>query len=163
MQRLQQIQDEINAEYIRRQENLVSAATATASISPTSCFTFAAHRIAGTGPEATEHIRKQFKIFFNDFQQFIAAKMEAEHANAQSGSNSSTIEYFTNADGTLGARPKKASSSTLDLSGLPRFSFDKPDLSESLIQVLPNLAMLVLYSLVMIVMSYVAFFRYDVR
>jgi ABC-type transport system involved in multi-copper enzyme maturation permease subunit len=121
---------------MRGQQNL---AVNLSRISPASALMFSSMSLARTGISEHERFLNSVKTYKPIFTKWVNAKM------------------MRNLNLSGGEQPKP------ELSDMPQFEFIPERLSESLVRMLPDLALMVFLIILFFVGSYVSFLKYDVR
>ncbi|OGG56116.1 MAG: hypothetical protein A3F84_28680 [Candidatus Handelsmanbacteria bacterium RIFCSPLOWO2_12_FULL_64_10] len=129
-------QEQIQADYDRRLDRQVAAATWLSRLSPTASLIYTAGEIAGTGVRDWRRFRKTLHEYRVRFLNYAEDKW-IERAK-QGGGEISTADY-------------------------PRFVYFRPDLRERLGAAVMDVGLLAFWNLLFFVAGYVAFLRYDVR
>ncbi len=119
-----------------------------ARLSPTATFSLAATRLAGTSLTLKEHYRNAAQGYQQDYAKFMLAK---------TGMNPGGMFVFRITSDT-GEKPK-----AIDPHELPVFQYVPVGLADVLPQALLDFFLLVGFNMVLFVVAYVAFLRYDVR
>ena len=140
--------------YERKHTQLLVSAESFARISPTSCFTFAASRLAHTDAALRQRFIKTLRRYRERYIDFVDMKMKEEPDKAEGGVNVRVVN----------GRPSvTVPSHELDLTGMPEYSLDHERLTESVAATAPDLGILAIEFLLFFVAAFVAFLRYDVR
>ena len=149
-------------EYERRQVQLLNTATTLARFSPTACVIFAANRISGTDANLRENFLRSLRRYRDEFIRFADQKIKDNPEQAQSGVSSS---LSVNDDGS-GVRidfSMRVPEFTLNVAGMPDFEIENEGLAESVVAILPDIAVLALLFIAAFAAAFVAYLRYDVR
>ena len=122
--------------------------------SPISLYENVMSALAGTDMAGVRQFIDAVKVHRKDTIEYMRSRTD----------NFSSLSFFTPyTKKEMGPqRPTTDDAPPLDLRDLPRFTY-KADIAASLHRVIPDLAFLILGSLLFIAMAFVAFLRYDVR
>jgi ABC-type transport system involved in multi-copper enzyme maturation permease subunit len=146
--RLQTIHSRMDETYEVERQTQRRVATAIAAVSPAALLTFSATAVAGTGIVHAEHFTSRLA----DFRQQVHDELFS----------SSYRDYFLTNPGA-GNIGMTLRTSLIDLESLPVFSYKPPSTREILGFVWPYLLILVVFNVVLFLLTYLRFRRYDVR
>jgi ABC-type transport system involved in multi-copper enzyme maturation permease subunit len=132
-------------DFKKKQSNLTNLAITMSRLSPASAVTYLGMNLAGTGYADQEAFLKQLTGHRERFAAFIEDEQEKERRDRSD------------------RRMSKTSQGELDISGMPKFSYTRLSLAESFELVLPDLAALIIVSILFYLLAFVMFLRYDVR
>jgi ABC-type transport system involved in multi-copper enzyme maturation permease subunit len=118
-------------------------------ISPAAVFTLAATTLSDTSMELRNHFMESAKAYSKSFADFFRDKTGK--------SIDSNMVFNSNQE------EEKKQQRPIDLSEIPEFVYQTPDLSNILHDALPDIALLILFNLVFFIGSFTAFLRYDLR
>ncbi len=112
-----------------------------ACLSPYADFVYLATDLTGTGLEGNKNFRQQFGQYYQRFQEYLDGKVEEAQATD----------------------PTFNSNDFIDLSDRPRFSYKIESLSGRLATVLPYWGILLLCNIILYLLSFTVFQKYDIR
>lgn len=144
-----EVQDQIRDDYRKEMLNQSKLAQNLMRVSPMMIYTSLCEAIAGTGLLRSESFINQVKRFRDEWREWILGEDKKDKDSFHILSN----EQWT--------RPY--SQREPDFANLPRFSEKLPDLRGSFQAGLLDLSLLVLLNVVLFMVSYTVFMRYDVR
>ncbi|MCD6170329.1 MAG: ABC transporter permease subunit [Candidatus Latescibacteria bacterium] len=139
----------ITEDYERRKNNLMQLAVNLSRISPISAMSYAAMRLAGTGPQSHERFMLDINIYREALQRYVS-----EHGGIIGG-QAQMIQRLIKGETQ---RP-----APLDLSGLPVFREHPERLAKSIQHVLPDVVLLALGAAVLLMLAFLSFVRYEVQ
>lgn len=143
-------------DFKREQSNLTNLAMNFSRISPASAVTYVGMNIAGTGYQEQERFLSQLTMYRETFDKFVEAEHEKEHEAQR--------QQFRRGGDWLQARLSAAEEEgKLDVSTIPKFEYRSLDFGERLMMVLPDLAALMIISIIFYLLAFINFLRYDVR
>jgi ABC-type transport system involved in multi-copper enzyme maturation permease subunit len=155
-------QEGINMHY-KNYENAMKQRAATAQnmsrLSPTALFQYASENIAQTGAKSEEHFLEDASNYAHIYDNYILKKVGKLVGTSPwtfSGSimlNGKTVDYES-------PRPEEYQG---DKSDFPQFVESRPSLARSLRDALFDIAMLIVWNLVLATLAFSAFLRADVR
>jgi ABC-type transport system involved in multi-copper enzyme maturation permease subunit len=160
-----EFEDRKFTEFAQQRKILLQSAMLYSRASPTSCFSFAMHSLAGTGPQMAERFEENLMIFRRDFSAYLEKKEDPTGLNFQQILARIGIKSF-------GATPEgyvkleileDVPTSELDITGMPIFKNSDESLPKLVETVLPDLGILALFSIAFFALAFVSFLRYDVR
>jgi ABC-type transport system involved in multi-copper enzyme maturation permease subunit len=131
-----------------RQEKL---ALGLSRISPATVFTLVARTLGGTSLEMKKSFQKNAKAYSESFAEFIRGK---------TGRNKGGKRIYL---GVPDQDVKNGKAQPYNPKEIPEFVYQPTELSEILFDALPNIAILILYTLIFFLGAFLAFFRYDLR
>jgi ABC-type transport system involved in multi-copper enzyme maturation permease subunit len=129
-----------------RQEKL---AFSISRISPAAAFSLAATTLSDTSMEIRNHFLESAKVYSKSFADFFRDK---------TGKSIDSKMVFD-----MDQIEKKKQQLPIDLSEIPKFVYQTPDLPVILHDALPDIALLILFNLVFFTGAFIAFLRYDLR
>jgi ABC-2 type transport system permease protein len=147
--RMQELASRLNEERANRQAVQERLALGLARISPTATFTLAATRLAGTSLGLKDQYHNAAVGYQSDYGKFMLAK-----TGMNPGGNMVVFRMTTDTD----QKPK-----AIDPHEMPDFQYVPANLGDVLPQALMDLLLLVGFNVLLFVLAYVAFLRYDVR
>ena len=160
-----EFEDKEFSEFGRQRKSLLHRAMLFSRASPTSCYSFAVHALADSGPTMSERFEEDLLAFRRQFAEYLRAKEEPPTGGLQQmlerigiKSFGSTPEGFIKLE-ALDETPQRE----LALDGMPRFDRTLQSLPHSIGDVVIDLGLLALYAIAFFALAFVAFLRYDVR
>ena len=151
-------------DYERRQLALLNTAENLARVSPTACVTFATSRLAHTSARLRERFLEALRRYKVSFLDFAAEKIESNPEKTAVGVGFRVHKWTDEETGQRVVRFNvEVPEFALNLSGMPSFKIEQESAEDSVIQILPDIAILAIEVLAFLAAAFVAFIRYDVR
>ena len=141
----------LNEERENRQVEQKRLAFDFARISPTACFSLATMSLAGTDLDLREQYLNQATDYQSKFGAFLKQKTGVNPGGR-------TIRFRAVSDSGEQEKPKP-----IDATELPAFTFSPPSTTSAMTSALPNIGLLLLYTLIGFSGAVIAFLRYDLR
>ena len=138
-------------DFKREQSNLTNLAMNLSRISPASAITYIGMNLSATGYEEQENFLSQLSEFREEFTNFIELEMEKEQAAMASGR------------GFRGRMTAAQEQGTLEVERIPKFEYRPLELGDNMEAVLPDYASLIILSIVLYLLAFINFLKYDVR
>lgn len=147
--KIQELTNRLNEERANKQHQQEQLAFTLARVSPAASFTLAAASLTGTDLRLKNQYREQANLY----QQTYAAFMKQKTGFNPGG----RMIMMRNIDDTQ-EKPKP-----IDADEMPKFDYRGIAFGDSLASALPNIGLLLVYSLLAFAGAFVAFNRYDLR
>jgi ABC-type transport system involved in multi-copper enzyme maturation permease subunit len=164
-QKTRDYEDSVLDEWERKQRQVAGTAVFFSRISPMSCYSFALHRITGSGIEMVEAFRKSLRIYRNRFIDYLKKENKPEDLSMFKLNTLLGIKSFgMNSSGYVEIQViDNYQPPRLDLSSLPKYTgIGEAGAGESLDYVI-DINMLLVYAVVLFMGIIIAFALYDVR
>ena len=139
----------LNEERRNKQIKQEKLAFGISRISPAAVFTLAATTLSDTSMELRNHFLENAKTYSKSFADFFRDK---------TGKSIDSKMVF-NSD----QEEQKKKQHPIDVSEIPEFVYQSPELSNILHDALPDIALLIIFNLVFFIGAFTAFLRYDLR
>lgn len=147
--KMQELASRLNEDRENKQGQQAHLGFALARISPAASFTFAASALAGTDLDLKNHYRDQANLYQQNYGAFIKQK---------TGFNpGGRMVMFRNSD------DKQEKPKPIDPNEMPAFQYSPISLATAVGSAVPDIGLLLVYSLLAFAGSFVAFNRYDLR
>lgn len=157
------IEEQMIADYRRRQRNLLNTAAALARLSPTSSLTFATNRIAVTDSDLEYRYVDSVGRYRTAFLDYAERKMTEYPELASAGVGVSFSVDVDDAGQRSASVRVRAPTEKIAIDGLPPFTADRDTLDAAAADALPDFALMGIELLVIFCAAFVVFARYDVR
>lgn len=140
-----------------RRMRQVSTALAMSRLSPASSFQLSAMTAAGTDPD----MKQRYEAEMDSYRERYAAFVDEQRR--ESGQSSGERVMFSMGGGGSFNVSQSMNQAELDVASIPVFVYDDIDVREMVNRVFPDFLVMMLFTAMAFLGSYVAFVRYDVR
>lgn len=145
----------LDDELINKRNQMHKLALIFSRISPVSAYQLMAMNLANTNINLKENYESQIRDYRNKFMDFTDKKLKENP-----GSGMFTITFDSQSGMKLNQGRKE---STLDISQVPQFNYNKSGLSTVFVEIIPDLLLLMIFLSLSIVGGFFSFYRYDLR
>ncbi len=146
--KMQDLADRLNEDRRNRQVQQEKLALSFANISPTASFSLAVTKLIGTSIDLKNHFLSEASGYQKSYGEFMKEK---------TGMNPGGGLIF------IRMRDDGEEEKPIDPKELPPFQYNRQPLTESVNHALPDMGLLVLFSVIFFVGAFIKFLRYDVR
>lgn len=156
---------DIFSEYARKRNKLQHTIENYTRISPVSSFQYILHSLTESGQQQLDTFEKDLNRYVKELdnyseKQYLANK-SAEKGKSKSGFN---VRMENDENGYLKITSTRGfDQSKVDLSTMPVFKPSEQNWTINLFRILPDFAILAVYTILFLLISFLAFLRYDVR
>lgn len=119
-------------------------------ISPSAVFKLSGTTLSGTSIELKNHLQEKAAAYSVSFAEFLRGKMEHKARQQMN---------VMDKKGKIGMKQFKP----INPNEIPKFIYQSPELSDVLYEALPDIALLILFSLIFFCGAFLTFLRYDLR
>ena len=150
-QKLQEIKNRLWQRHIERQFRQTDLAILIAKISPYGIFRFFGETISDNGYTGYKHFYHQVREYHNQYTKFL---IEKDKADKDSYHQIWNMQHH--AKHWMSSKP-------VEYQAIPKFSYERPDISQTWREVKGNIIYLLFWCIFLLVGTFIAFIRYDVR
>lgn len=149
-EKLEDLTSRLNEERRNIQIKQEKLAFGISRVSPTAVFTLAATTLSGTSIDLRNHFIERAAEYSESFAEFIRGKTGRNIGERR------IIIRITPEEENKTPQP-------INIMEIPEFTYEAPELSEILMDSLPDMAILILFNLIFFCGAFLSFLRYDLR
>jgi|GEM_PF-993097 len=150
-QKTQEIKNRLWHQHIKKQFQQTDHAIRIAKASPYTIFRFFGERISDNGYFGHKHFYHQVQNYHSTYKKFLRTKDKQFEDSYHKFWNES---WFA---------PNWMSSKPIDYQAIPKFSYERPDISQTFKEVGGNIIYMLIWCIFLFGGTFIAFIRYDVR
>ena len=150
-QKTQEIKNKMWRTHIQKQFHQTDLAIRFAKISPYAIFRFFGEKLSDNGYSGYKHFYHQAQKYHDHYKQFLISTDKADDESYhQIWNNQHNSKHWM-------------SSKPVDYQDIPKFSYERPDISQTFNEISGNMISMLIWCIVLFGATFMAFIRYDVR